>query len=336
MTWTILLRRQALLTAVPRHETPAVTPLPAHLREWRTRRTAAGSSPPWRGTRQPARDFRLRLRLIPVWRGLHLWPCFSLEASRSNPQWPRNTTPTPRSSWPTAVHSRLSEGHSIAGARAIRSVCSSPLGRGTRWLPRDPSGSIRFIPAWAGNAPFLSWSKAKAAVHPGLGGERGIRSRIEHGYTPVHPRLGGERMPSSLPASRSCGSSPPGRGTRAQGPRAALRLRFIPAWAGNALSFGFPLGFAPVHPRLGGERAHRAPSTASGGRFIPAWAGNAWEFSPSPPPGSVHPRLGGEREINPRLASDGCGSSPPGRGTRGVGRAAPAARRFIPAWAGNA
>ena len=116
----------------------------------------------------------------------------------------------------------------------------------------------------------------------------------------------------------------------------ARRMRFIPAYAGNARPF-FDGGYAPaVHPRIRGERQDSAadgqrirgssPHTrgtlgphnlrGAGRRFIPAYAGNASSGSASSTRTAVHPRIRGERA--------------------GRHRAPHPWHRFIPAYAGNA
>ena len=152
-----------------------------------------------------------------------------------------------------------------------------------------------------------------------------------------------------------CGSSPRGRGTRCPAPCRSACARFIPAWAGNTRRSRSRAGGDTVHPRVGGEHvkfvglaaltfgssprgrgtpfdhqvAHRVL------RFIPAWAGNTHgeqRLAGRPP---VHPRVGGEHAVPPGHRAVDRGSSPRGRGTRGVGAAGDPGRRFIPAWAGN-
>ena len=114
------------------------------------------------------------------------------------------------------------------------------------------------------------------------------------------------------------------------------KLRFIPAYAGNATVCPSRRRAKPVHPRIRGERflkfaAHlnshgSSPHTRGTRRFcgseryvcrfIPAYAGNV---RPAAGPGQevpVHPRIRGER----------------GGADRDGGRR----RRFIPAYAGNA
>ena len=133
-------------------------------------------------------------------------------------------------------------------------------------------------------------------------------------------------------------------------------VRFIPAWAGNT-GDGHGADCGPtVHPRVGGEHicgttgALNARGSSPRGRgtrpsllvrserprFIPAWAGNTIEIEAGPIDEAVHPRVGGEHTMATAGAMAGGGSSPRGRGTPVQHPAPLAARRFIPAWAGNA
>ena len=81
-----------------------------------------------------------------------------------------------------------------------------------------------------------------------------------------------------------------------------VALRFIPAYAGNAILFTKAFNHQPVHPRIRGERIaisrnsliqagssphtrgtrHFWPPLFSRFRFIPAYAGNAgWDWGSS-------------------------------------------------------
>ena len=151
---------------------------------------------------------------------------------------------------------------------------SSPRGRGTQPHPAHATEVQRFIPAWAGNALHVV-----GRDHP----------------QPVHPRVGGERSSAASNSALMAGSSPRGRGTLVVRDGGGPSLRFIPAWAGNAVILTVILIVQTVHPRVGGERvptvstpAHNFGSSPRGRgtpylarvqglleRFIPAWAGNA-------------------------------------------------------------
>ena len=131
------------------------------------------------------------------------------------------------------------------------------------------------------------------------------------------------------------GSSPRVRGTGARRLQRCVKLRFIPAGAGNSgnpFSSRHPL---PVHPRGCGEQhdgykfagiddgsSPRVRGTGAGARcreqqqrFIPAGAGNSGPVSPRSMVSSVHPR--------------GCGEQAFRAGHSGR------RERFIPAGAGN-
>ena len=232
---------------------------------------------------------------------------------------------------------------------------SSPRVRGTHdeksWWPR----SVRFIPACAGNSRRSCWRRAAPAVHPRVCGElHGIcvPSSISAGSS---PRVRGTRGDSAGGARPPGGSSPRVRGTRAGGRHPDEGRRFIPACAGNSIRDLETKHAAPVHPRVCGElsklaaqsvrsdgssprvRGTRLPAWAAGvlTRFIPACAGNSTAAPKRSRRRPVHPRVCGE------LAGLGAffrlreGSSPRVRGTRPRAGPRDAARRFIPACAGN-
>ena len=155
---------------------------------------------------------------------------------------------------------------------------SSPLARGTPLrMPIKARGS-RFIPACAGNSLTAFKTVAKEAVHPRLRGELAVSfSRLL--IRSVHPRLRGELNPVTPKAITSSGSSPLARGTRQQFVFLLVRLRFIPACAGNSRRTHNSERRFAVHPRLRGElvRFHRDPFNSV--RFIPACAGNSHQAS---------------------------------------------------------
>ena len=253
---------------------------------------------------------------------------------------------------------------------------SSPRGRGMRKSGACLPVHLRFIPAWAGNA---------------------IRSGAEAGRPPVHPRVGGECAVSQLGGAIGDGSSPRGRGMLLPVPRQRQRSQFIPAWAGNACGWCASKAGGAVHPRVGGEcgygkrgvKLFRGSSPRGRGmprprrcrprlcRFIPAWAGNAlndadecdnshgssprgrgmrdkssrgvtaprfipaWAGNAENPTACsrtlpVHPRVGGECGFGVQSHRGCLGSSPRGRGMPARRHGQDSARRFIPAWAGNA
>ena len=151
---------------------------------------------------------------------------------------------------------------------------SSPRMRGTRAAFPPSRIPCRFIPAYAGNAP---------------------QSICCMWHLMVHPRVCGERSSAVIESMMTVGSSPRMRGTRAQRHDSDPRMRFIPAYAGNAISSTGISVRASVHPRVCGERIATDLSGAFKGgssprmrgtpskfqgfhapiRFIPAYAGNA-------------------------------------------------------------
>ncbi len=171
----------------------------------------------------------------------------------------------------------------------------------------------------------------------------------------VHPRVRGEQRGVQGKAARRGGSSPRARGTGGVREPADVRVRFIPACAGNSRSAVERAGRRAVHPRVRGEQANvtltcvvvtgsspRARGTVTDGdqlqpvlRFIPACAGNRSRSWPSAPSASVHPRVRGEQRVAATRPCSNTGSSPRARGTDLKGATRRSMGRFIPACAGN-
>ena len=157
-------------------------------------------------------------------------------------------------------------------------------------------------------------------------------------------------------AACSLGSSPHTRGTHLQRAHRQCRVRFIPAYAGNARSGRTGRREQAVHPRIRGERwnsrtkgkhgtgsSPHTRGTHSGDipeflfwRFIPAYAGNASDSHLIAMWLPVHPRIRGERGTRLMLLRVKGGSSPHTRGTLVTDTIPDGWRRFIPAYAGNA
>ena len=221
----------------------------------------------------------------------------------------------------------------VTGCVAI--LGSSPRTLGTLRPGAWPAQKDRFIPACAGNARSTIGSRPSGSVHPRVGGERmacmaktpavvgsslhtrGTPGRVARidlvarfipayagnatsaalggGSHPVHPRIRGERSTPVYRIRHPPGSSPHTRGTLLIYFSPDLRMRFIPAYAGNAFAAQATRLFTTVHPRIRGERT--ADQIAQGkvygssphtrgtlprkiqhkaiDRFIPAYAGNA-------------------------------------------------------------
>ena len=212
---------------------------------------------------------------------------------------------------------------------------SSPHTRGTHDVCLIDTPPSRFIPAYAGNAR---------------------RRRCPSRPVSVHPRIRGERSGNGKRLIRSIGSSPHTRGTRIPIPLPSPKIRFIPAYAGNANWLCAYWRTSSVHPRIRGERQFARQNTlyAKGSsphtrgtpgtmrrqpypvRFIPAYAGNAMSRSSASGPRTVHPRIRGERSRASRSSITRRGSSPHTRGTPIMGNIIARGYRFIPAYAGNA
>ena len=210
----------------------------------------------------------------------------------------------------------------------------SPLARGAQHRKRLRGGGVRFIPAGAGSSTWRIFATPARTVYPRWRGELGIARLIRR---------------------RPYGLSPLARGTRP--PRRCIPRdrRFIPAGAGNTLSYFFIVHIHAVYPRWRGEHgpgtsaAVRYPGlsplargTRIAGirwyrqnRFIPAGAGNTlsslshWEIE------TVYPRWRGEHETLWESVSKNTGLSPLARGTLRCYADRAASRRFIPAGAGN-
>ena len=151
------------------------------------------------------------------------------------------------------------------------------------------------------------------------------------------------------------GLSPLARGTRQNGLSSLVRLRFIPAGAGNTRRWHRQTPVLSVYPRWRGEHkiccktrcknsglsplARGTPPpvrlTPAQRRFIPAGAGNTRASTSSGIMIPVYPRWRGEHYMisNSWVYSDGL--SPLARGTHHQWGCIPLARRFIPAGAGN-
>ena len=273
-----------------------------------------GSSPLSRGIPDLCSGMHARWRIIPALAGntLLLAPLLLLDTDH----------PRSRGEYPPP------------GDREARDEGSSPLSRGIR------RGSLLYavlygiIPALAGNTPPRRVAPAGGWDHP--------RSRGEY---------------RSLSSQRSCweGSSPLSRGIRGSFAVPVLLIRIIPALAGNTESRRSTPRHRWDHPRSRGEyhatqrrrwpvrgssplsRGIPAPAWARADllRIIPALAGNTRDLGCGAAEGADHPRSRGE--YAPMELENLCvwGSSPLSRGIQGGRGTRLAARRIIPALAGN-
>ena len=111
------------------------------------------------------------------------------------------------------VHPRLRGELSALTFTVVTPSGSSPLTRGTLWLPFGERRPLRFIPAYAGNSAAFHFSGSLYLVHP---------------------RLRGELSTATAETIMSDGSSPLTRGTQQILFMEFSRCRFIPAYAGNS------------------------------------------------------------------------------------------------------
>ncbi len=212
------------------------------------------------------------------------------------------------------VHPRTRGEHPASDICAGTCCGSSPHTRGTYMSLGSGNGGSRFIPAHAGNiTSWWNWGSG-ATVHPRTRGEHSARIRHE-------PAL--------------FGSSPHTRGTSEEERTKLHGHRFIPAHAGNILSWKQYRTEKPVHPRTRGEHdtPNGKPIDVPGSsphtrgtlgyntghfdpvRFIPAHAGNIHHHNTQNDGGTVHPRTRGEHIMTPCSRNYCTGSSPHTRGT---------------------
>ena len=145
------------------------------------------------------------------------------------------------------------------------------------------------------------------------------------------------------------------RGTLTTAGRYGIRIRFIPAYAGNTQYHNHNPSCSPVHPRVCGEHVrpdveiHEIPGSSPrmrgtrsalgkirlSTRFIPAYAGNTGAILSPKVEIPVHPRVCGKHRPLKQAECNRTGSSPRMRGTHASHESVDRNRRFIPAYAGN-
>ncbi len=128
-------------------------------------------------------------------------------------------------------------GNTLAsGFLVIYVVGLSPLARGTRECSPSKIVARRFIPAGAGNT---------------------LEENLMQVKRPVYPRWRGEHQWCLSPTSATAGLSPLARGTREFGKKNVVRLRFIPAGAGNTNTDYLLTHGSTVYPRWRGEHCYK-------------------------------------------------------------------------------
>ena len=133
-----------------------------------------------------------------------------------------------------SVHPRVGGERILACMARSTPNGSSPRGRGTQGDGPCHARNHRFIPAWAGNASAQRQGLCRSRFIPAWAGNAWAKTTV-HGKQAVHPRVGGERPDFVNKGRVRGGSSPRGRGTQEAFKATGFWLRFIPAWAGNAV-----------------------------------------------------------------------------------------------------
>ena len=326
-----------------------------HIHTQMIARHSVGSSPLARGTRAGGEIHHPAGRFIPARAGNTM----------------RSTWSAPRAT----VHPRSRGEHSPPRSPRGPVHGSSPLARGTLAGIRRGLRSIRFIPARAGNTLRGAHRHHPRPVHPRSRGEhlyqtvvdwiatgssplargtpedgsvvarydrfipaRAGNTRPKSARTtrvPVHPRSRGEHAGAECLALVCGGSSPLARGTLRLHLCDSIRVRFIPARAGNTRGHPPRPALHPVHPRSRGEHASwRSPASPSTGSSPLARGTRTLPRKPLVPC-PVHPRSRGEHRLLSPRATPPTGSSPLARGTPEDGSVVARYDRFIPARAGN-
>ena len=211
---------------------------------------------------------------------------------------------------------------------------SSPHSQGTACQTGGVFRRRGIIPALAGNRDLPPCAPFFNTDHPRTRREQDDRRGIDR------PRLG---------------SSPHSQGTVLQQLLPQLRLRIIPALAGNSCGWSWREDTSRDHPRTRREQAvdffHWYPvdgssphsqgtdennnRSASKVRIIPALAGNRVPSSRSSRPDSDHPRTRREQNVYASQAKEQHGSSPHSQGTVRVAGSRHGYYGIIPALAGN-
>ena len=231
-------------------------------------------------------------------------------------------------------HPRLRGGNGRRCTSWVTPPGSSPLARGKRPRRRETPRERGIIPACAGET---------------------IRVDSDRICEQDHPRLrGGNRVAWSV-GMRAPGSSPLARGKRGRTSRRSLRVRIIPACAGETPRWRPGSCACSDHPRLrGGNWVIEQPMATTGGssplargkrsqlrcglaqrRIIPACAGETGRSPRRRWGPRDHPRLRGGNSAPRPSTSSRRGSSPLARGKLEPGVGAPQAGGIIPACAGE-
>ena len=147
--------------------------------------------------------------------------------------------------------------------------------------------------------------------------------------------MGGEKFPSSSLPQTYCGSPPRGRGKVILHPMHCPHGRITPAWAGKSHFFVIRVVQPKDHPRVGGEKFAKMPSSMWFIGSPPRGRGKVPQTITAKSGSRDHPRVGGEKMLSGTAADDETGSPPRGRGKVALAFSDVAVARITPAWAGK-
>ena len=170
-----------------------------------------------------------------------------------------------------------------------------------------------------------------------------------------NPRTCGEKSLTCERIDFRLGSPPRRRGKVQLVECILARAGITPAWAGKSCVLGLCFELFKDHPRVGGEKAGRAPrvqqqpgspprgrgkaaevtATESWTRITPAWAGKRLQHTVGNPTGQDHPRVGGEKHCPHGINMTFGGSPPRGRGKDRTNGKCTCNNGITPAWAGK-
>ena len=233
------------------------------------------------------------------------------------------------------VHPRACGGSAMLAAAAAGAYGTSPRVRGKLPRHRDRRKTAGYIPARAGEALGDVPKPRQFQVHPracGGSGQSRHRRRPDQGTS---PRVRGK--PRRRASKRSRRWYIPARaGEAARRQRSALISRVHPRACGGSRA---PVNDRSHHPgtspRVRGKRA-LPPDVHDDAGYIPARAGEAPPCRPSPPRLQVHPRACGGSTLWRATRELTTGTSPRVRGKLPKSLRLLAAKRYIPARAGEA
>ena len=196
-------------------------------------------------------------------------------------------------------HPRVCGEHISSERLSIMQSGSSPRMRGTPRRCAMYGGTVRIIPAYAGNTMVVSRVFSFAWDHPRVCGEH-------IGYDSLDPG--------------SMGSSPRMRGTHQVRSRRRDVAGIIPAYAGNTRGVSIICAIKRgSSPRMRGTLMAKLPLHGLDG-IIPAYAGNTDDFHTQKARPWDHPRVCGEHRLICGASGFGSGSSPRMRGTPATDR----------------